>query len=315
MDRFQNALCFLVASTSTLLGTTAVCGTTIRSPTVVLGTDLGTFDPITPLENMINQSGLDKSFTSGVTDFDEYFTTGASPFAQANGDNNWQSDFTFNLPLMGFVDFDFGAVYSIDRLAIWNRSLENVKILTSPTSINDVAEVASLRLTNHLNFPFSYVHEFVDLGGAHDVRFLRIEIDSAYKFDITDTFAYAIVGEVVASAAPIDSELEGDYNGNGAVDAADYVVWRDTLNQSGDDLAADGDSDGTIDPDDYDVWKMHFGEGPGAGGFTAAQESIPVPESTPALLMLLCVAALRVRTELQRRRGQGHHGNVIPAAA
>ena len=313
MDRFRTAFCFLLASTSALLGATAVRGTIIRSPTAVLGTDLGTFDPITPLENMINQSGLDKPFTSGTTDFDAYFTTAPSPFAQANFDNNWQSDFTFNLPLMGFVDFDFGAVYSIDRLAIWNRSLENIKILTSPTSIDSVVEVAAVRLANKLNFPFSYASEFVALGGTHDVRFLRIEIDSAYKFDITDTFAYAIVGEVVASTAPIDSELEGDYNGNGTVDAADYVVWRDTLNQSGEDLPADGDHDETIDPDDYDVWKMHFGEGPGAGAFAAAQDSIPVPESTPALLVLLGVVALRVRSDAQRHPPA--HVDSLPAVA
>ena len=45
----------------------------------------------------------------------------------------------------------------------------------------------------------------------------------------------------------------GDYNGNHVVDAADYVLWRNTLNQtvtagSG----ADGNADGTINAADYD---------------------------------------------------------------
>jgi hypothetical protein len=53
----------------------------------------------------------------------------------------------------------------------------------------------------------------------------------------------------------------GDYNLNGAVDAADYVVWRDTLGTavirfSG----ADGDGNGLIDPADYLVWRSHYGE-------------------------------------------------------
>ena len=36
----------------------------------------------------------------------------------------------------------------------------------------------------------------------------------------------------------------GDYNQNGFVDAADYVVWRDTLGQMGAGLAADGNNNG-----------------------------------------------------------------------
>ncbi len=45
----------------------------------------------------------------------------------------------------------------------------------------------------------------------------------------------------------------GDYNQNGFVDAADYVVWRNTLGQIGAGLAADGNNNGTIDAADYDL--------------------------------------------------------------
>jgi hypothetical protein len=55
--------------------------------------------------------------------------------------------------------------------------------------------------------------------------------------------------------------LPGDYNQNGEVDAADYVVWR---RMRGSNVAqpysgADGDGDGVVDSDDYSVWKSHFG--------------------------------------------------------
>jgi hypothetical protein len=56
--------------------------------------------------------------------------------------------------------------------------------------------------------------------------------------------------------------LPGDYNGNSFVDAADYVVWRKTLNTavmppySG----ADGDGDGQITADDHNVWRTNFGK-------------------------------------------------------
>jgi len=296
MDRLRFALGFLLAAMSALLGTTAGWGTTLRSPTAVLGTDLGVLDPITPLENMINQSGLDKPFTSGTTDFDTYFTTAPSPFAQANGDNNWQSNFSFNLPMMGFVDFDFGAVYSIDRLAIWNRSLENIKILTSPTSIASAVEVASVKLLNKQNFPFSYASEFVDLGGAHDVRFMRIQIDSTYKFTASDTFSYAIVGEVVASAAAADTALDGDYNDDDAVDAADYTVWRNNLGDPDEtDINNNGDG-GDVSGEDYNHWKNHFAEGMTTGAGAGAR----VPEPTNLTLVALTAVA-----RVFRRRASG----------
>jgi hypothetical protein len=54
------------------------------------------------------------------------------------------------------------------------------------------------------------------------------------------------------------ARLAGDYNRDGAVDAADYVVWRKTLG-SDTELAADGSRNGVIDPADYDVWRLNFG--------------------------------------------------------
>jgi uncharacterized delta-60 repeat protein len=54
--------------------------------------------------------------------------------------------------------------------------------------------------------------------------------------------------------------LSGDYNRSGTVDAADYVLWRNTRGAV---IAAyygaDGDGDGTIDQDDYDLWRANFG--------------------------------------------------------
>ena len=54
--------------------------------------------------------------------------------------------------------------------------------------------------------------------------------------------------------------LPGDYNLDGFVDAADYVLWRKTL---ADNVAAysgaDGDGDGVIDQDDHTVWRANFG--------------------------------------------------------
>jgi hypothetical protein len=52
--------------------------------------------------------------------------------------------------------------------------------------------------------------------------------------------------------------IPGDYDQNGSVDAADYTIWRDTLNSTSD-LRADGNHNLVVDRADYDVWKSHFG--------------------------------------------------------
>jgi len=58
--------------------------------------------------------------------------------------------------------------------------------------------------------------------------------------------------------------LEGDYNNDGAVNAADYVFWRDRLGAPGGG-GGDGSGNGTVGPEDYGVWRANFGAGSGSG--------------------------------------------------
>lgn len=82
--------------------------------------------------------------------------------------------------------------------------------------------------------------------------------------------------------------LDGDYNSNEVVDAADYSVWRDSLGRQGTGLAADGNHDNRIDADDYSVWKSNFGDV--AGSSSARQSAIAVPE--PAATLPFALAAI-----------------------
>ena len=65
--------------------------------------------------------------------------------------------------------------------------------------------------------------------------------------------------------------IPGDFNNDGKVDAADYVVWRKT--------------DGT--PAGYNVWRAHFGQTAGSG--SGSNTNTAAPE--PATLALLVFAA------------------------
>lgn len=85
------------------------------------------------------------------------------------------------------------------------------------------------------------------------------------------------------AAFSLTPSIAGDFNGDGLVDSADYVVWRKNL--------------GTISTQtDYDIWRAHFGQTAGGGAGTVA--NVAVPE--PATLMMLILAATG-RNLLRRR--------------
>jgi hypothetical protein len=85
-------------------------------------------------------------------------------------------------------------------------------------------------------------------------------------------------------------QTTGDYNGNGVVDAADYVVWRNTINQNvTPGTGADGVPNGTIDSADYTYWRARFGNLAGSGTSTGAAA---VPEPGAIVLGLLGLVSL-----------------------
>jgi hypothetical protein len=81
-----------------------------------------------------------------------------------------------------------------------------------------------------------------------------------------------------AIAAGYDG-LDGDYNGNGIVDAADYTVWRDHLGQTFSLPNRDGTNSGAVNAADYTFWVNHFGQHLGAGAGATAGTAAPEPSS------------------------------------
>lgn len=99
----------------------------------------------------------------------------------------------------------------------------------------------------------------------------------------------------------VSNLLPGDYNDDGLIDAADYVVWRNAVGTTVTFFAsADGDGSGMIDAADYDIWRRRFGEN--ASAMRAATQPVPEPG---AATMLLGLAWLASPVRLIRRLAVG----------
>jgi hypothetical protein len=82
-----------------------------------------------------------------------------------------------------------------------------------------------------------------------------------------------------------NSGLAGDYNNNGVVDAADYVVWRNNLDTNN--TLPNDPTGGTIGTTQYNTWRSHFGQAAGNGTDLAN-----VPEPTSPLIWIAAIVSL-----------------------
>ena len=105
------------------------------------------------------------------------------------------------------------------------------------------------------------------------MREVNIAIDGFMFIQENNTFPdmelLDLYSQAEVDAAVLTQPVSGDYNNNGTVDAADYVVWRN------------GDS-----PDDtqagYDLWRANFGK---PGGASASSAAVPEPASVGLLMI------------------------------
>lgn len=124
-------------------------------------------------------------------------------------------------------------------------------------------------------------------GGSYNTA--RDAISAEVRAYCTGCYAGLRIASVLDPPGPIDEGLDGDYNDNGTVDAADYIVWRKHLGSTSTTLPNDS-TPGSVMQEDLTVWRAHFGE----SSADAAGLAVVVPEPPCAMLLVLsAISALR----------------------
>jgi hypothetical protein len=106
------------------------------------------------------------------------------------------------------------------------------------------------------------------LYGVNQTTPLETVIAAGLGNNFSVAVPFQSIVALILDAVPM---LDGDFNSDGIVDAADYTVWRDGLGT-------------TYTPEDYDLWKANFGAGAGSGSLAV---SVPEPST-----LLFCLTGL-----------------------
>ena len=221
------------------------------SPVAVIGTDLGTFSDATPLVNLINHSGIADPFVSGTTSFDAYFASPRFSWATNGAGSNWQSDSSFKLPLTGYVDFDLGDRYMLNKFAIWNVSVENVvvRLAENPADLAHGLVAGEFVLTDHTSFVV-YPVDILDFGSVLPGRYVRFAIESTYPIQPGLTIAYAMMGEVVASVIPPSIEIARNANGSVTITFSGRLQSSARLDGHFEDVAGNPEGSYSLSPEE-----------------------------------------------------------------
>jgi Lysyl oxidase len=141
------------------------------------------------------------------------------------------------------------------------------------------------------NLPGQWVEVTGLAAGQYWLEMVVDPFNRIQESDETNNTARILVNWFIT---PNPQDQPGDFDRDDDVDAADYVLWRNTLGEiypppqkAG--FGADGDANHRVDGPDYDVWRAHF-------GVVAASGATILPEPNTASLLL------GVAVVLQRRR-------------
>ncbi len=162
----------------------------------------------------------------------------------------------------GIIDPKFGPLAANGRTTFTHALLSGSPALDAG-DLAAMAGVANVPMFDQRGAPFARVFDGAPGGGK------RIDIGAFER-------------------PPSSPAAFGDYDRNGAVDAADYVVWRKSLGTAVTPYeGADGDGSGMIDDSDRAVWRAHFNLVPGPLASVDKSPGMPAPPDVMQAAALL----------------------------
>jgi hypothetical protein len=246
---------------------------------------------------VLTTQGLDNRVGTGRMNLDtayDQFLTGTSDIPDLSSGNlglveavGWDfgavagaatNDYYFATPLLGGSTLTATLTWFRDRAindgdTVFDNSFDDLNLelwsVQDGTPLSLISESSSLyNETEHFSFALTFTGDY-----ALRVRWFNELFD---MIGDADQELYGLAWSAVAA-------MPGDFNHDGTVDAADYVIWRKT----------DGTQTG------YDAWRANFGAslGPGTGSAVyplgVSAESLPAAIPEPAsLVTLLCGIAM-----------------------
>ena len=184
----------------------------------------------------------------------------------------------------GLFDTDTAALGA--RFSVTRTGADSYDVLVDP--LGPGSSYSASRTFAHSGVPLDWI-EFVFFNSTTDL--------GSPPTVATDLYIKSI--EIVRAASP---GQPGDYNKDGTVNAADYVVWHDHEGQIFQlDNEVAGVTPGMVTPEDYAAWRARFGNASGSGtGSEVAMAAVPEPDSL-AYVVIATIGAVVVVAGSGRR--------------
>ncbi|WP_425395232.1 DUF1553 domain-containing protein [Aeoliella sp.] len=203
-----------------------------------------------------------------------------------NGMAAIQNESTLSVDIEGYTITSAGGLIDSDG---WNsldeQNAEGGLWAASPISdefrVTELMDSGATTFTSLKGFNLGQLYNDSGAGSVEDLTFQFLVAGESEP----------MMGIVVFGDLPdLTPGLDGDFNGDGFVNLADYVVWRNNLGAPDESVINNvGDGLNGVDAADYHLWKVRFGE-----ALSAALETneTQVPEPSTSLLCLVTFAAI-----------------------
>lgn len=150
-----------------------------------------------------------------------------------------------------------------------------------------------------------YLGVKADLNNANTKNYGWIGIRIDNEADATGTvtgWAFETQPDVEIAAGAIGPASSADYNDDGQVDGADFLLWQRTLGQTVTaSTGADGSGNGVIDRLDLAVWTSHYSQTAVVPAGQPASTAVPEPASMMAAIIGAAVLLIHGLTSRRHR--------------